>query len=158
MSVIRNEMRVTISAQSCNEAVARSVVTAFIMQMDPSVNELADIKTAVSEAVTNSIVHGYRNISGGSVELLCRILDRDTLYIRVRDKGCGIADVEKAMEPLYTTVPEEERAGLGFAVMESFMDSVSVKSTVGKGTTVVMKKRILSASLVRAGAADNECC
>ena len=158
MSVIRNEMRVTISAQSCNEAVARSVVTAFIMQMDPSVNELADIKTAVSEAVTNSIVHGYRNISGGSVELLCRILDRDTLYIRVRDKGCGIADVEKAMEPLYTTVPEEERAGLGFAVMESFMDSVSVKSTVGKGTTVVMKKRILSASLVRAWAADNECC
>ena len=92
------------------------------------------------------------------MELLCRILDRDTLYIRVRDKGCGIADVEKAMEPLYTTVPEEERAGLGFAVMESFMDSVSVKSTVGKGTTVVMKKRILSASLVRAGAADNECC
>lgn len=158
MSVIRNEMRVTISAQSCNEAVARSVVTAFIMQMDPSVNELADIKTAVSEAVTNSIVHGYRNISGGSVELLCRILDKDTLYIRVRDKGCGISDVKKAMEPLFTTVPEEERAGLGFAVMESFMDSVSVKSTVGKGTTVVMKKRILSASLVRAGAADNECC
>lgn len=158
MSVIRNEMKVTLSAQSCNESVARSVVTAFIMQMDPSVNELADIKTAVSEAVTNAIVHGYRNISGGSVELLCRIIDRDTLYIRVRDKGCGIADVAKAMEPLFTTVPEEERAGLGFAVMESFMDSISVKSTVGKGTSVVMKKRILSASLVRAGAADNECC
>ena len=118
--------------------------------------ELADIKTAVSEAVTNAIVHGYRN-SSGNVEILCRILERDVLYIRVRDKGCGIPDVKKAMEPLFTTVPEEERAGLGFAVMESFMDSVSVKSAVGKGTSVTMKKRILSASLIRAGANENEC-
>ncbi len=157
MSAIRNEMKVTLSAVSCNEAVARSVVTAFIMQMDPSVNELADIKTAVSEAVTNSIVHGYRNKTGGNVELLCRILDRDTFYIRVRDKGCGIPDIQKAMEPLFTTAPEEERAGLGFAVMESFMDSVTVKSAVGKGTSVIMKKRILSSSLVRSGAYDNEC-
>ena len=91
------------------------------------------------------------------MEILCRILERDVLYIRVRDKGCGIPDVKKAMEPLFTTVPEEERAGLGFAVMESFMDSVSVKSTVGKGTSVTMKKRILSASLIRAGANENEC-
>ena len=148
MAHIENEMRVTLASHSSNEAVARSVVTAFIMQMDPSVGELADIKTAVSEAVTNAIVHGYRN-SSGNVEILCRILERDVLYIRVRDKGCGIPDVKKAMEPLFTTVPEEERAGLGFAVMESFMDSVSVKSAVGKGTSVTMKKRILSASLIR---------
>ena len=144
MAHIENEMRVTLASHSSNEAVARSVVTAFIMQMDPSVGELADIKTAVSEAVTNAIVHGYRN-SSGNVEILCRILERDVLYIRVRDKGCGIPDVKKAMEPLC------------FAVMESFMDSVSVKSAVGKGTSVTMKKRILSASLIRAGANENEC-
>ncbi len=155
MSQILNEMRVVLSPKSCNEAVARSVVTAFVMQMDPSVSELADIKTAVSEAVTNSIVHGYRNCTG-NIELVCRILDKDMLYIKVRDKGCGIADVKQAMEPLFTTSPEEERAGLGFAVMESFMDSVSVRSAVGKGTSVVMKKRIFSTSLVRTGAAENE--
>lgn len=155
MSQILNEMRVVLSPKSCNEAVARSVVTAFVMQMDPSVSELADIKTAVSEAVTNSIVHGYRNCTG-NIEVVCRILDKDMLYIKVRDKGCGIADVKQAMEPLFTTAPEEERAGLGFAVMESFMDSVSVRSAVGKGTSVVMKKRIFSTSLVRTGAAENE--
>lgn len=155
MSQILNEMRVVLSPKSCNEAVARSVVTAFVMQMDPSVSELADIKTAVSEAVTNSIVHGYRSCTG-NIELVCRILDKDMLYIKVRDKGCGIADVKQAMEPLFTTAPEEERAGLGFAVMESFMDSVSVRSAVGKGTSVVMKKRIFSTSLVRTGAAENE--
>ena len=155
MSQILNEMRVVLSPKSCNEAVARSVVTAFVMQMDPSVSELADIKTAVSEAVTNSIVHGYRSCTG-NIELVCRILDKDMLYIKVRDKGCGIADVKQAMEPLFTTAPEEERAGLGFAVMESFMDSVSVRSTVGKGTSVVMKKRIFSTTLVRTGAAENE--
>ena len=155
MSQIINEMRVVLSPKSCNEAVARSVVTAFVMQMDPSVSELADIKTAVSEAVTNSIVHGYRSCTG-NIELVCRILDKDMLYIKVRDKGCGIADVKQAMEPLFTTAPEEERAGLGFAVMESFMDSVSVRSAVGKGTSVVMKKRIFSTSLVRTGAAENE--
>lgn len=155
MSQILNEMRVVLSPKSCNEAVARSVVTAFVMQMDPSVSELADIKTAVSEAVTNSIVHGYRSCTG-NIELVCRILDKDMLYIKVRDKGCGIADVKQAMEPLFTTAPEEERAGLGFAVMESFMDSVSVRSAVGKGTSVVMKKRIFSTSLVRTGAVENE--
>ena len=155
MSQILNEMRVVLSPKSCNEAVARSVVTAFVMQMDPSVSELADIKTAVSEAVTNSIVHGYRSCTG-NIELVCRVLDKDMLYIKVRDKGCGIADVKQAMEPLFTTAPEEERAGLGFAVMESFMDSVSVRSAVGKGTSVVMKKRIFSTSLVRTGAVENE--
>lgn len=155
MSQVKNEMRVILAPKSCNEAVARSVVTAFVMQMDPSVSELADIKTAVSEAVTNSIVHGYRS-SKGNIELVCKILEGDVLYIKVRDKGCGIADVKRAMEPLFTTAPEEERAGLGFAVMESFMDSVSVKSAFGKGTTVIMKKRIFSVSLVRTGASENE--
>ena len=141
MSQILNEMRVVLSPKSCNEAVARSVVTAFVMQMDPSVSELADIKTAVSEAVTNSIVHGYRSCTG-NIELVCRVLDKDMLYIKVRDKGCGIADVKQAMEPLFTTAPEEERAGLGFAVMESFMDSLRVRSQPGKGTTVVMRRNI----------------
>lgn len=157
MSNVKNEMRVILSPKSCNESVARSVVTAFAMQTDPSLSELSDIKTAVSEAVTNAIVHGYRNCSG-NVEITCKILEGGIVYIKVRDRGCGIADVKKAMEPLYTTVPEEERAGLGFAVMESFMDSVSVKSVLGKGTTVIMKKRILTSSLVKAGATDNECC
>ncbi len=156
MSRKENEMRVILAPKSCNEAVARSVVTAFVMQTDPSVSELSDIKTAVSEAVTNSIVHGYRSCTG-NIELLCRIFDDKTLYIRVSDKGCGIADVKKAMEPLFTTAPEEERAGLGFAVMESFMDSVQVRSTPGKGTSVIMKKRILSKTPVRTGALDNEC-
>ena len=156
MATINNEMRVTLSPQSCNEAVARSVVTAFAMQTDPSVTELADIKTAVSEAVTNAIVHGYRHTSG-NVEITCRILNGDIFYIKVRDRGCGIADIPKAMEPLYTSVPEEERAGLGFAVMESFMDSVRVISKVGKGTSIIMKKRILSARLVGMGVNENEC-
>lgn len=155
MSQVKNEMRVILSPKSCNEAVARSVVTAFVMQMDPSVSELADIKTAVSEAVTNAIVHGYRSCTG-NIELVCRILEGDILYIKVKDRGCGISDVKRAMEPLFTTAPEEERAGLGFAVMESFMDSVSVKSSVGKGTSVIMKKRIFSTSLVRTGASENE--
>lgn len=156
MPDIKNEMRVTINADSRNEAVARSVVTAFVIQMDPSVNELADIKTAVSEAVTNSIVHGYRN-KKGRIEILCRIMENNIFYIRITDKGCGIPDVKKAMEPLYTTAPEEERAGLGFAVMESFMDSVCVKSTVGKGTGVIMKKKIFSARLSETGVVENEC-
>ena len=156
MQTVRNEMRVILSSQSCNEGVARSVVTAFAMQMDPTVNELCDIKTAVSEAVTNAIVHAYRS-KKGKIELVCRITD-DIFYIKVKDKGCGIPDVKQAMEPLYTTAPEEERAGLGFAVMESFMDSVCVHSTVGKGTSVIMKKRIMSECAVKAGASEDGCC
>lgn len=157
MQNVKNEMRVILSAQSCNESVARSVVTAFAMQLDPSVSELADIRTAVSEAVTNAIVHGYRN-SSGNVELICRISEDRVLYIKVKDKGCGIPDIKQAMEPLFTTAPEEERAGLGFAVMESFMDSVCVHSTVGKGTSVIMKKRVMSLSAVKAGAAEDGYC
>ncbi|HBB72487.1 MAG TPA: anti-sigma F factor, partial [Ruminococcus sp.] len=105
------------------------------------VEELSDVRTAVSEAVTNAIVHGYRG-TAGKVEMTVRLLAGREIYIRIKDSGCGIPDVEKAMEPLYTTAPEEERSGLGFSVMSSFMDRLTVRSKVGKGTTVTMRKRL----------------
>ena len=140
---ILNEIRCVFPADSRNEGLARSVVTSFSAQLDPSVNEIGEIKTAVSEAVTNCIVHGYRERKG-TVELVVRHLEDNMLYIKIRDKGCGIEDVKQAMEPLYTSAPEEERAGLGFAVMESFMDKVSVRSKPGQGTSVIMTRKILS--------------
>ena len=135
-----NQMKLTIPSCSANEAFARTAVAAFAAQMDPMVEELADIKTAVSEAVTNCIVHAYREHTG-MVWVECRIYANDRLMIRVRDRGCGIPDVAKAMEPLFTT-GGEERAGLGFAVMQSFMDKLRVTSTPGKGTLVVMEKQL----------------
>ena len=138
---IINEVKFSIPSLSVNESVARAVVSSFLIQADPTVEELADIRTVVSEAVTNAIVHGYRN-SYGNIEVVVRILKNNTIYIKIRDKGCGIADIEKAMEPLYTTAPEEERSGLGFSVMQSFTDKLSVKSIVGKGTTVIMRKKL----------------
>lgn len=138
---ILNEVKCTFPADSRNEGFARSVVTAFAAQLDPSVSEIGEIKTAVSEAVTNCIVHGYRGRKG-NIELTARALEEDVLYIKIRDRGCGIADVKQAMEPLYTSVPEEERSGLGFAVMESFMDKVSVRSAPEKGTSVIMTRKI----------------
>lgn len=140
MNII-NEARLAFMSRSVNESFARVAVSGFFMQLDPTVDELTDIKTAVSEAVTNAIVHGYREKSG-TVYITLRILAQNTVYVKVRDCGCGISDVKKAMEPLYTSAPEEERAGLGFAVMQSFMDSVRVRSTVGKGTTVTMTKAL----------------
>ena len=134
-------MKLCFKSLSRNEGFARTAVCAFAAQLDPNTEEISDIRTAVSEAVTNCIVHAYRN-SVGMIELVCRILENNELYIRVRDKGCGIEDVKKAMEPLYTTAACEERAGLGFAVMESFMDKLKVNSTVGKGTSVIMRKKI----------------
>ena len=136
-----NEMKLSFPSKSCNEAFARSAVAAFIMNLDPTVNELSDLKTAVSEAVTNSIVHGYRRQSG-VIYISGRILENGRVTVKIRDKGCGIADVEQAMQPLFTTAADEERAGLGFAVMQSFCDKVRVKSTVGKGTTVTLEKLI----------------
>ena len=124
-----------------NEGTARAVVSSFLVQLDPTVEELSDIRTAVSEAVTNAVVHGYRGTKG-SIELTVRALPEREVYIRIKDKGCGINDVKQAMEPLFTTAPEEERSGLGFSVMESFMDKLTVKSKVGKGTTVTMRKRL----------------
>lgn len=138
---VLNEVRFTMPAVSVNESAARAVVSSFLIQADPTVEELSDIRTAVSEAVTNSVVHGYRN-SRGNIELTVKLLPHREVYIRIKDRGCGIPDVAKAMEPLYTTAPEEERSGLGFSVMESFTDKLTVKSAVGRGTTVTMRKRL----------------
>lgn len=126
---------------SVNESAARAVVSSFLIQADPTVEELSDIRTAVSEAVTNSVVHAYRGTTG-DIELTVKLLRGREIYIKIRDKGCGISDLEQAMTPLFTTAPEEERSGLGFSVMQSFMDKLSVKSSEGRGTTVIMRKRL----------------
>ena len=138
---ILNEVKLNFPAKSANESFARSSVAAFVMQLDPTISQLADIKTSVSEAVTNSIVHGYKG-EGGVIYITVRISDENVVTVKIRDKGCGIEDIEKAMEPLFTT-GGEERAGLGFAVMKSFMDSIKVSSKLHKGTTVTLKKKIL---------------
>lgn len=138
---IINSVKFIFPGISENERTARAVVSAFLVQLDPTVEELADIRTAVSEAVTNAIVHGYRNKSG-DVELHIKLLQNREIYLRIKDKGCGITDVKQAMQPLFTTLPEEDRAGLGFAVMESMMDKLQVKSIPGKGTTIVMRKKL----------------
>ncbi len=138
-----NECRVRFPALSRNEGLSRSAAAAFALQCDPTVEEIAAVKTAVSEAVTNAIVHGYRDTSG-DVEMTMRLFSENILYIQIRDKGCGIADLKQAMEPTFTTAPEdEERSGLGFTVMESFMDKVRVRSAEGRGTCVVMEKKIV---------------
>ena len=141
MKDINNYMKMTVAGHSRNEALARMCVSAFAAQLDPTIEEINDIKAAVSEAVTNCIVHAYPD-KIGDIFIELKILGDDTLYIKIKDKGCGIPDVKKAMEPLFTTSPETERAGLGFAVMESFMDKLSVKSKVGSGTSVIMTKRL----------------
>ncbi len=136
-----NETKIQFLSLSVNEAFARSAAAAFASQSDPTVEEISEIKTAVSEAVTNAIVHGYRN-TVGTVELTLRRYSGEVIYISVKDKGRGIEDVSQAMTPLFTTAAEEERSGLGFSVMESFMDKLRVKSSVGKGTTVTMEKKL----------------
>lgn len=135
-----NEFRLTIDGKSINEAFARVSVSAFAAQLDPTLEELADLKTAVSEAVTNCIVHGYRD-TYGKIFITGTILEDNTIRITVRDRGCGIENIEQAMTPLFTT-GEGDRAGLGFTVMESFCDRVSVRSKQGVGTTVTLTKRI----------------
>ena len=135
-----NKFTLKLPSRSCNESFARVTVAAFATGLDPTLEEISDIKTSVSEAVTNCSVHAYPN-SIGVIYISCEILKDNVLKIKVRDKGCGIADIEQARQPLFTT-GGEERAGLGFAVMESMMDSVSVRSKMGKGTTVTMKKKI----------------
>lgn len=136
----KNEMKLSFDARSVNEGFARVAVAAFITELNPTLDEISDIKTAVSEAVTNSIIHGYISPEQ-KVELTCRI-DGNQVEIIVEDYGLGILDVEKAREPFYTTKPELERSGMGFAFMEAFMDEVQVNSTMGKGTRVVMRKKI----------------
>lgn len=135
-----NEMKLTLTSRSSNESFARVAVAAFAAQLDPTVEEIGDIKTAVSEAVTNCIVHAYKE-NLGPIYITVGIFENRKVRIKIRDVGCGIEDVEKAMEPLFTT-GGEERAGLGFAVMESFTDSLKVRSRKGKGTTVTMEKII----------------
>ena len=137
----KNEMETTFLSVAENESFARVVIAAFAVQLSPTVSEIADIKTAVSEAVTNAIVHGYEG-SSGMVTLRAAIDDRSTITVEVRDSGRGLADVPKAMEPFFTTHPEHERSGMGFAVMQTFMDDVDVESAPGKGTIVRMSKRI----------------
>lgn len=136
-----NEVKLTLTSRSVNESFARVAVSAFFAALDPTVDEINDIKTAVSEAVTNCIVHGYRNTIG-NIFITMRVIDNSTAYIRIRDNGCGIEDVKQAMEPLYTTAVHEERAGLGFAVMQSFMDKLRVHSTPGRGTTITLIKKL----------------
>ena len=143
-----NSMRLGINSRSANESFARTAVAAFLCGLDPTVEELTDVKTAVSEAVTNCIVHAYRE-KIDKVYITASIYPDSRIVIKIKDNGCGIADVKKAMEPLFTTAPEEERAGLGFAVMESLMDKVKVSSKLGKGTTVTLEKKILSKGSAR---------
>ena len=141
MQEIINEMNINFLSRSSNEGFARSVVAAFVSQLDPTIDELADIKTAVSEAVTNCIVHGYK--SGiGKIYIYSKIYGNGKIIIRIKDRGCGIENIEQAMEPLFTT-RGSERSGLGFAVMQSFMDKIKVSSKLGKGTTVTLQKFII---------------
>ena len=139
----KTEITFEFDSSSENESLARTVVAAFLARLDPTLEELADVKTAVSEAVTNAIIHGYEG-KQGKIRIHSWIEDT-TIGIEVQDWGVGIPDIEKAMEPLYTTSPEMERSGMGFAFMEAFMDELRVDSHPAQGTTIVMKKKIYSA-------------
>lgn len=155
-SNMRNEMELIFDAISENESLARMTVAAFAATLNPTIEELADVKTAVSEAVTNAIIHGYENLSGygqeekylsqskftlGKVKMRC-LLEQGVLHIEIEDAGKGIENIDQAMEPLFTTKPELERSGMGFAFMEAFMDDLEVESRPGKGTIVRMKKKL----------------
>ena len=137
---MKNTMKVEFDSISDNEAFARVTVAAFMSRMNPSIEEVADVKTAVSEAVTNAIIHGYE----GEVHTITIFgqIEEEVLELRITDRGVGIPDIEKAVEPLYTSRPELERSGMGFLFMEAFMDEVQVQSSPGEGTTVLMKKKI----------------
>jgi stage II sporulation protein AB (anti-sigma F factor) len=135
-----NQTKITFPSRSANEGFARVAVAAFVSQLDPTLEEIADLKTAVSEAVTNCIVHAYKT-QVGQIYITVDLFENGKVRVKIRDKGCGIENVKQAMEPLFTT-GGEERAGLGFAVMESFTDCLKVRSTPGKGTTVTLEKVI----------------
>lgn len=139
-SMYDNEMELSFISKSNNEAFARITVAAFAAQLDPTIEELADIKTAISEAVTNCIIHGYEDTEG-TVKIKAKLLD-NTLEVEISDNGKGIEDIELARKPLYTTKGNLERSGMGFTIMESFMDEVEIQSVVGIGTKIVMKKAI----------------
>ncbi len=135
-----NEMKIQFLNKSVNEGLARVAVASFCAQLDLTVETIADIKTAVSEAVTNAIVHGYENMSG--FVTVCCVYNLSEIEITVSDYGRGIEDIAEARRPLFTSSPDEERSGMGFTVMETFMDSLEVKSSVGMGTTVIMRKKV----------------
>lgn len=137
---IVHKVIIEMNSDPRNEAFARVTVAAYAARLNPTIEEISDIKTAVSEAVTNAIIHGY-NSSDGIIQLICYVVENE-LYVEVADEGIGISNIEKAMEPMYTSRPELERSGMGFAFMTAFMDKVTVNSTPGKGTTVKMVKRI----------------
>ncbi len=161
--MVKNEMEISFDAISRNESFARVAVAAFVSHLNPTLEEIADVKTAVSEAVTNAIIHGYENLYGygrhgeqpssacpvhpGKVRLKC-ILEGDVLHIEVEDEGKGIDNLEQAMEPLFTTRPELDRSGMGFAFMEAFMDDLEVDSEPGRGTVVRMIKKMGSSAWI----------
>lgn len=137
-----NEMRLEFLSKSNNESFARVTAAAFVSQLDPTIEELTDIKTAVSEAVTNAVIHGYDN-KEGIIRMICKLY-KNSVEITISDEGVGIEDIELARQPLYTSKPEMERSGMGFTVMESFMDRVDITSETGKGTTITMFKEFKS--------------
>lgn len=149
-----NEMKLEFLSKSCNEAFARIAVAAFASQLDPTIEEIADIKTAVSEAVTNSIIHGYEN-KEGIVKMHCMLKD-NSIIIEISDNGIGIEDINIAKEPLYTSKPNLERSGMGFTIMQSFMDELNVESVVNLGTKITMKKEIKQ-NIKDANNQDNIC-
>lgn len=138
---MKNEMSLSFSAVSENESFARVTVAAFVAQLDPTLDELTEIKTVVSEAVTNCIIHGYENSGKGLVKITAQLED-GTVSLSIHDDGVGIKDVEQAKQPLFTTKPELERSGMGFTIMENFMDHVTVETEEGQGTTIIMTKEI----------------
>ena len=145
MKKVINEMRLRLPARSENEGVCRAVISSFMAELNPTVEEIGDIRCAVSEAVTNSIVHGYRDIQDSErayIYISARLYDTREVTVEISDNGCGIEDVELAMQPMYTTSGDGERSGMGFLVMQSFTDSLTVKSKVGRGTSVLMRKKL----------------
>lgn len=143
--MVDNKICIELMSQSQNEGFARVAIAAFVSQLDPTIEELTDVKTAVSEAVTNSIIHGYENRKDGIIRIEATI-ENEAITITIEDFGNGINDIEQAMEPLYTSKPELERSGMGFTVMETFMDSLEVVSEYEKGTKVIMKKKFNTVS------------
>ncbi|HLS36457.1 MAG TPA: anti-sigma F factor [Bacillota bacterium] len=142
-----NQMSITFSSRSENESFARVTVASFVSQLNPTLNELTEIKTVVSEAVTNSIIHGYQEDPNHFITISCQIKN-NKVYLQVSDKGEGIEDIEQAKEPLYTSKPELERSGMGFTIMENFMDSLTITSTIHKGTKIEMVKQLSTSKAI----------
>src|SRR4051794_26137649 len=147
MPNMKNEMKLQFSALSQNESFARVTVAAFISQLDPNLDELTEIKTVVSEAVTNAIIHGYDSDSNGIVYITVT-LENGYVVVTIKDEGVGILDVEEARQPLYTTKPELERSGMGFTIMENFMDDIEVDSQPGKGTEIRLRKHLSTSKML----------